>query len=58
MKFLNKLQAIEYLVEHNCHQDEWSGCGMYLKIEEIVKSTNTTFERSYLDRLIEAASMY
>jgi len=47
-----KLTAIGYLISNTKYTDEWSGADMYEAIEKVYKKNETTFEKSYLDRLL------
>ena len=57
MKF-TKLTAVEYLVQNNVYQDEWTGAGMYEAIEAIIKSEEKEFTKEYLDGLLKDASNF
>lgn len=52
---MNKLEAVKYLVKHNEHNDEWSGAGMYIIIEEVINDSKEFFTKEELDTLLEKA---
>jgi len=52
---MNKIKALEYLVENSVYEDEWSGVGMYNAVEQVIKSTGTDFDTLYLDILLQGA---
>lgn len=55
-KKYSKWEAVQYLVQNNEYNDEWSGAGMYEIIAEVVeKLENTFFTKEILDKLLEKA---
>lgn len=54
----DKLNAIKYLVENNVYDNEWSGAGMYLAIEDVINNDTEWFEESYLDHLLKKAAEF
>ena len=55
---MNKIEALEYLVQNNEYHDEWSGAGMYHALETIIKSEESFFTQEYLDVLLKEASEF
>lgn len=52
---MTKIEALEYLVQNETCFDEWSEAGMYVAVRDIIKSEKETFEKDYLDELLEEA---
>lgn len=55
---MNKLEAIEYLVQNEICSDEWAEAGMYTAISTIIKSEESFFTQEYLDVLLKEASEF
>ena len=62
MKFestkFNKIESLKYMVANSTYCDEWSGAGMYGAVETIIQSEDESFEKEYLDELLEEASNF
>ena len=52
---MNKIEALEYLVENNVYNDEWSGTGMFSILRDVIRSNAETFEKIDLEILLEKA---
>jgi hypothetical protein len=52
---MNKLEALDYLIENEARSDEWAAAGMYSAVREIINSKDIDFAKEYLDKLIEEA---
>lgn len=53
MEQLNKIQALEYLVDNEVHTSEWKGAAMYIRCRKIIKSDKQYFNICELDKIIE-----
>lgn len=49
---MNKIEALEYLVEHEI-TTEWKCTAMYLKCRNIIKSNKTIFTKYELDEMLK-----
>lgn len=50
---MNKIEALNYVVDNASVSDEWAGAGLYDVLCEIIKSESDDFEEDYLKDLIE-----
>jgi hypothetical protein len=55
---MNKIEALEYLVQNNEYHDEWTGAGMYTALSNIINSDESFFTQEYLDVLLKEASEF
>jgi len=53
---MNRMEALNYLVDNRTDFDEWSGAGMMDALVEVIKSEYDSFTKEYLDQLLEKAS--
>ena len=53
-KKYSKLEAIEYLVEHNVYGNEWQGAGMWEIVCEMMMTKKAITEK-YLNSLLKKA---
>ena len=52
---MNKLEALNYLVDNHNSYDEWSEDGLKHDLCDIIKSGEEKFTKEYLDNLLEKA---
>lgn len=55
---MNKLEALNYMIDNSKSYDEWSEAGLGNAMVDIIKSSDEYFEKEYLDELIEKAYNY
>lgn len=55
---MNKLEALNYLVENARYYDEWSGAGMYHAVENVIKSEEEDFSEDFLNQLLDEAENF
>lgn len=55
---MNKLEALNYMVDNDKSYDEWSEAGLANVLSDIIKSSEIHFEKEYLDKLLEKAYKY
>ena len=51
---MTKLQAMEYLMEHNVYGNEWQGAGMWEATERVMRS-RTPITIRWLTKLLKEA---
>jgi hypothetical protein len=52
---MNKLEALNYIIDNSDHSNEWVGAALYDSLSKIIKSKEEKFTKEYLDILIETA---
>lgn len=50
---MNKIEALEYLVENEIHTSEWKATAMYLTCKKIITSPKTFFTKYELDEMLK-----
>ena len=53
---INKLEALKYMVANGQRSDEWQEAGLCNALIIIIMSNEDTFQKTYLDDLLEKAS--
>lgn len=52
---MKKINAIQYLVDHDKYSNEWQGAGMWEAVLSIMGNTNEDWDKETLDMLLERA---